>query len=1291
MRDNQATARTVAIEVLIAGGITAVGLALGLEPIQSAGAAAAAVNAANPLIDTVTGIGVDWLSSLAERRYGTWQQRWLGRHGALNHDIAQAMGEALDKVLAPVETAWRLNPRYRQLRQTDPDEARRTVVALQSLRRDAARLFHEHSEALAAVLAHRAGAAQPLAMTAGALDDYLYGYDETFQAFVRAELATLSDQWLLEFRAYLKDPLRGTPAWRAYQHLLFESLVEAVDAIARQTGSLEEARRETIAWLQEREATAARQTAAERDPLGGQTLQRLDALLGRVDRVEATLGRVDSGVAYLVDRFRRPQTADDLLDPLRAQEMFGPGVRVVDLSRTRPATAEEVAQYYGGVRLTWNHIVAGGDVRRHQTAEALATLTAEQDGAFVLCLKGEPGAGKSTLAWRVAAEYAQAYDLPLLQLRDNESDEAWYRLDTGAAAFGSRVVVVADDIFRGGAANALRTLNRDAPLTIVATTRSNEIPLGLRWPPAYRFLPVGAPSGEEKADAAQRISGEQALGGAAQARLAAANSWLVMMLELSTGEELRQIVADAIHRLRQQDEVVYRAYEYLCLAGQYDINLPESLLANLDREGRFYRLTERPAAQGLIFAVAGASDDKRLQPAHSVIAAEAFKHYHRDPLVVWRELLATIDPALREQRVVAGLAVRILLATGQPEAASTLLTDEGSPISAIVATAGCAELTNLWAPLYRSLGDHRRGDELEARALQIELRTHIDWISRIVLVQRIGSPDQITAVIDGTATWLAANPLDYEVRRTFLGLVDRQGSPNQVATLIDDTAAWLAANPLDHEIRRNFLSLVERQGSPQQVSALIDETAAWLAANPDNVDLREVYLRLVERKGSLWQLTALIDNTAAWLAANSHNTNVRQSFLGLIERKGAAKQAETTIDETALWLAANPRAINVRQPYLGLVETRGSPEQIAAMLDETTAWLAVNRQDNYIRSGFLSIVERTGSPEQVAAVIDGTAVWLAANPRDTNVRQSYLDLVERRGSPEQIAAVIDQTAAWLVANPRNTNVRQSYLDVVERRGSPDQIAAVIDETAIWLAANPRNDNVLHFYLGLVDRRASPGQIDVAIEATEAWLANNAADAHVRARFIQLLINHGQVDKQQEAARDGLQWLEQHPRVKYNVLLIALARLTSILKDYASAERVNRRILATWKSYVPARLGLAWSLYYQGQTAAALSELEHALWWTTKYTTYPRHRTLHQLGLFNKLEGDFVTATSYFHQAVEAEPTAAYSYWELGLARRELGQIRPALWALRQAENRLPDDAPAEQRAELAREIAELVN
>jgi tetratricopeptide (TPR) repeat protein len=143
-----------------------------------------------------------------------------------------------------------------------------------------------------------------------------------------------------------------------------------------------------------------------------------------------------------------------------------------------------------------------------------------------------------------------------------------------------------------------------------------------------------------------------------------------------------------------------------------------------------------------------------------------------------------------------------------------------------------------------------------------------------------------------------------------------------------------------------------------------------------------------------------------------------------------------------------------------------------------------------------------------------------------------------------------------------------------------------------------------------------------------------------------------------------------------------------LERYQDAEDQFRHVLRMNKRYVPARVGLAWSLYHQGKKSEALRELKHVKWWAEKRGVCPIGAALHHLGRYYLLEEDFEQAIAYFHQAIDSSPDRYGNYWELGRALLAQKRYAEALTAFESARDRLPHNLSDESRAELE-ELIEL--
>jgi hypothetical protein len=268
------------------------------------------------------------------------------------------------------------------------------------------------------------------------------------------------------------------------------------------------------------------------------------------------------------------------------------------------ATQQRIQQFYAGARLDWDIIAARADIPRDQEAELLQVAAEPFEGTRLIAIVAEAGAGKSTLAWRIAAELQKQHTAIVIRIKDNTDAEMWYSLPDLAGKIGRRFYILVDDVFQDpDSADAFRELSATLPVTILATSRPNEYEHRVRRLKCDHLrFDLRPPSGAEKGRMLNRMGKRpEDLTTEQQHRLDKANQFLVLMMELTGGKDLHEIVRDTIEKLNSIDKDAYVAYEYLCFAYRLSITTPASLLERLGKDGAFDNLPERRTTQGLIF------------------------------------------------------------------------------------------------------------------------------------------------------------------------------------------------------------------------------------------------------------------------------------------------------------------------------------------------------------------------------------------------------------------------------------------------------------------------------------------------------------------------------------------------------------------------------------------------------------------------------------------------------------------------------------------------------------------
>ena len=163
--------------------------------------------------------------------------------------------------------------------------------------------------------------------------------------------------------------------------------------------------------------------------------------------------------------------------------------------------------YKGELLLSWQILSAEGDVERDMKDDLVHNYFMPQNRVRMLCLSGEAGEGKSTLAWRIATEIAESTQQLLFQILNSEADEPWNVLESFVQNQGASLILLADDIFRNASAQRnLENLNPGLPVTIIVTSRSNEVPSDLRLPFSIEMVKMENPSRTEKGTVLSKLN-----------------------------------------------------------------------------------------------------------------------------------------------------------------------------------------------------------------------------------------------------------------------------------------------------------------------------------------------------------------------------------------------------------------------------------------------------------------------------------------------------------------------------------------------------------------------------------------------------------------------------------------------------------------------------------------------------------------------------------------------------------------------------------------------------------------
>jgi tetratricopeptide (TPR) repeat protein len=708
---------------------------------------------------------------------------------------------------------------------------------------------------------------------------------------------------------------------------------------------------------------------------------------------------------------------------IAALELFEGQVEIIsDEVLSHPANARRIEQYYAGAKLDWDIIAAAADIARDQQGELLALASLKSDAMRFLCVVAEPGAGKSTVAWRVAAELHKRQEALILHIKEGgDSENIWFRMPEFCDKVAQPIVVLTDDIFQDeGAMGALQQLNPWLRVTVIATSRKNEF-RARRLKCEMNRIDLRPPLPQEKQRVLEKLGKKESdLSQEQQLRFRAADQFLVLMMELTNGKELREIVRDSIERLESIDQSAYHAYEYLCFTYQYSIAMPISLLERLDSAGRFHNLLHRDSAEGLIFS----SGLQNVRVAHAAIAQTAADFYaeRHSPAVLLAKIADSINVDDRRERT---FLARLLLALGRAKSPVAMGLSSGVESAIARCIQNAIHITDLgvWRAFERSRGHEESAEKCANKALDIEPLSAADCNHLVSLYRERG---QERGALPAVAKWCRDHPNQGGARAAYLRLIERYASKAAIEAELQKTLAWLEGQPHDNYVRPAFLGVVERNGTPFQIKTALEKTSAWLNEpehqSDDNV--RPAYLRFVERNGERKQIEDALKQAETWLASPDHenDSNVRATYLDIVGSRGKSTQIEDALKQTEDWLAKPEHKddSNVRVAWLGLVETHGSTKLKESAISTTMAWLLEHSFSREVWTQLLAWLFRAGRTDEALQLAERA---LEHHPNDQNVLTQYVRTVQDTADEKTTREFYKRL---ITKHPKNPVARVNY-------------------------------------------------------------------------------------------------------------------------------------------------------------------------------------------------------------------------------------------------------------------------
>jgi thiamine kinase-like enzyme len=475
------------------------------------------------------------------------------------------------------------------------------------------------------------------------------------------------------------------------------------------------------------------------------------------------------------------------------------GIEKIESGSFIKATQDQILQYYDGNQLNWGIIAADGIIERDEYNTLVEEWIPPTCLTNMICIVGDAGEGKSSLAWKFVYEIAKKQDIPIYRIWNSESS-VWTQLIKFYNEYLQKpFIVLVDDVFRNDdVMEALQNIGNQIPMTILATSRTNEYRGGRRLSFDVKPINLKRPSSVEKDLIIKKI-GNSKSESIEKDLLEESVPFLVFMMEVTHGKEFTKIIRDEIERLKKLDPIVYKAYRYVCSTYRFQISIPKPLLERIDNDFYDIEIEEiHPASAGIII-----EDDYfigNLRARHPLIAEHSLKYYiGRDTTI--DKMFNVIDvKSIIERKSMLHL-FREMAKNNHPDL-DNILSVNKEKIEDVFKNATISEMA-VWRFIFEKIN----AEDMIPRCMDIALSINpvsgsdCIWLKNFYQEkgEEIKSVPKIKEYLD------VIHPEDSTVRAAYLGLVERNGTQKQKEKIISDTKIWLSENPKDTHVRAAYL------------------------------------------------------------------------------------------------------------------------------------------------------------------------------------------------------------------------------------------------------------------------------------------------------------------------------------------------------------------------------------------------------------------------------------------------------------------------------------------------------
>lgn len=805
--------------------------------------------------------------------------------------------------------------------------------------------------------------------------------------------------------------------------------------------------------------------------------------------------------------------------------------RVVNARKYIPAPPETVDAFYQGQSiLTWEIVAAGAVVARSQRAEFIATYGSMLPTQFeLICVTGEIGDGKTTFLWDAAFEIAKQLQCPLIQCIVT-SPEAWGRLAFEIDSNQQPVIVIVDDVFKSkeftDAMFAMAQVN--LPIRVFATSRLYDVPKFDTI--SFTKIRLNSPTHEEVDALVTRYMPKTT--SRSRPMLYQASSWLVLMMELSSGNSFESIVLQSLEHLRAQNINHYNAYVYVCFISQYNVAVPRDLLSTVRTE--FWNIQ----IPGYLFETESSTNGALVSAAHAQIAKVVMTYVreHFDTRTILAAYLESADFANSAHRNMIGVLGTTMIRRKEFAIYTEFYNPQQSYIKTWFTQSTHVEVFNQIATILHELNAEKELTILHRKMLDKKPQSTADWRSLLRYANR--TKQRLTFQLLQSLKELAKNDQqDAEVWDLVVTYLNAHKSNQAAAQQLIPIIAEVISNR--SIIRAQYLQLVEKFGANVQVEAAIVKSTTWLNDSKVSPLLVIAYAQLVNQRAQKQVKQAAVDKLASFVPLNDDFAKVHPGIfhqyvvlLQSIHRENELRQIMTGVRLLAQRAEWNPF---VFRKFLQLMEIEGTEaDKKWAIVQVTTA--IDHHLDDVTFHTLMPVLELIDVPSPSS----GSRVVLSA----------------------ESLALLSVMPKWLMRYD-NSYVRSRYLKIVNYVNNHEINKQAMQSCEIWLSQTPLEQIDIVVFTGycqlLTRMNLLQNQFMMVIKIAEYLIAEYVNDVRIRSVFTMLLVKKSEfiINETQvlviRFAQQYNDWLNDHPNETWG--RSNLLQLTQVLKDNDLRQRI----------------------------------------------------------------------------------------------------------------------------------------